>query len=39
VLEVAAQLMVSHGHQFFQSENGVWLVDEVPPDYLNQRFT
>ena len=39
VLEVAAQLMVSHGYQFSQSENGVWLVDEVPPDYLNQRFT
>ena len=39
VLEVAAQLMVSHGYQFFQSENGVWLVDEVPPDYLNQQFT
>lgn len=39
VLEVAAQLMVSHGHQFSQSESGVWLVDEVPPDYLNQRFT
>lgn len=39
VLEVAAQLMVSHGYQFSQSENGVWLVDEVPPDYLNQQFT
>ena len=39
VLEVAAQLMVSHGYRFYQSENGVWLVDEVPPDYLNQRFS
>ena len=39
VLEVAARLMVTHGHRFFQSENGVWLTDEVPPDYLNQRFS
>lgn len=39
LLEVAAQLVVSHWYQFFQSENGVWLVDKVLPDYLNQRFT
>lgn len=39
VLEVAAQLMEQHGHRFYQSENGVWLTDHVPPDYLNQRFT
>lgn len=39
VLEVAAQLMVQHGYRFFQAENGVWLTDHVPPDYLNQRFS
>lgn len=39
ILEVAAKLMVSHGHEFFLSENGVWLTDTVPPDYLNRRFT
>lgn len=39
VLEVAAQLMEQHGHPFHQAENGVWLTEHVPPDYLNQRFT
>ncbi|MEP4077875.1 RNA 2'-phosphotransferase [Haloferula sp.] len=39
ILEVAAQLMEKHGHRFYQAENGVWLTDHVPPDYLNQRFT
>ena len=39
VLEVAAQLMAKHGYRFFLSENGVWLTDAVPPDYLNQRFS
>lgn len=38
VLEIAAQLMVQHGYRFYQAENGVWLTDHVPPDYLNQRF-
>jgi putative RNA 2'-phosphotransferase len=39
ILEVAAQLMEKHGYRFYQAENGVWLTDHVPPDYLNQRFT
>lgn len=39
VLEVAAQLMEQHGYRFYQAENGVWLTDCVPPDYLNQRFS
>lgn len=39
VLEVAAQMMEQHGFDFYQSENGVWLTEHVPPDYLNQRFT
>jgi putative RNA 2'-phosphotransferase len=24
------------GHLFYRSENGVWLVDLVPPEYLQQ---
>eukprot|EP00903_Cladosiphon_okamuranus_P003900 g3898.t1 len=39
VLEVGAQAMAGHGFRFFQAENGVWLTDHVPPDYLNQRFS
>ncbi len=39
VLEVAAQMLEQHGYDFYLSENGVWLTDHVPPDYLNQRFT
>ncbi len=38
VLEVAARMLEQHGHVFYLSENGVWLTDHVPPDYLNQRF-
>ena len=38
ILEIAAKLMTSHGHQFYLSENGVWLTEHVPPDYLNRRF-
>lgn len=39
VLEVMAQLMQQHGYKFYLAENGVWLTDHVPPDYLSQRFT
>ncbi|MEP2777659.1 MAG: RNA 2'-phosphotransferase [Luteolibacter sp.] len=39
VLEVAAQMLEQHGHRFYQADNGVWLTDHVPPDYLNQRFS
>ena len=38
VLEVMAEVMAQHGYKFFLAENGVWLTDHVPPDYLNQRF-
>lgn len=38
ILEVAARLMESHHFNFFQSDNGVWLTDSVPPDYLNGRI-
>jgi putative RNA 2'-phosphotransferase len=34
VLEVAAGAMHRAGHAFFRSENGVWLTDAVPPEFL-----
>ena len=34
VLVVAAGRMHRDGHAFFRSENGVWLVEAVPPAYL-----
>ncbi len=34
VLKVKAGEMNRSGLLFFQSENGVWLVDSVPPDFL-----
>jgi len=35
VLEIAAQTMYDQGYQFYRSDNGVWLVETVPPEYLN----
>jgi putative RNA 2'-phosphotransferase len=34
ILTVAARAMHKAGHVFVRSENGVWLVDAVPPEYL-----
>jgi putative RNA 2'-phosphotransferase len=34
VLKVDTSSMSYDGHIFFLSENGVWLTDNVPPDYL-----
>ncbi|CAN5473210.1 RNA 2'-phosphotransferase [soil metagenome] len=36
ILEIAASEMHRAGHQFFLSENGVWLTDMVPPKYLQR---
>jgi putative RNA 2'-phosphotransferase len=36
VFEVDAQGMQRDGFEFYCSENGVWLVDEVPPKYLRR---
>lgn len=36
VFQVDAKAMLSDGHDFFISENGVWLVDSVPPQYLKR---
>ena len=38
ILTVDAARMVSDGHQFYQSDNGVWLTDKVPPVYLSVKF-
>jgi len=37
IFEVAAKVMFETGHSFFISENGVWLTDVVPVEYLKQR--
>lgn len=37
VIEIAAGLMHKNGHVFYQGDNGVWMTDHVPPDYLNKR--
>lgn len=34
VLQVASAIMAERGFEFFRSENGVWLVDHVPPEFL-----
>jgi len=34
VLHIAAQQMFAAGHLFYQSANGVWLVETVPPEFL-----
>lgn len=34
ILIVDAEAMHRDGHVFYRSENGVWLVDHVPPAYL-----
>ncbi|NJK76520.1 MAG: RNA 2'-phosphotransferase [Microcoleus sp. SU_5_6] len=34
IFTVAAAVMYGEGHTFYCSDNGVWLVDFVPPNYL-----
>ncbi|UWZ38770.1 RNA 2'-phosphotransferase [Dactylosporangium roseum] len=34
VLTVLAGRMARDGHTFYRSDNGVWLTEEVPPEYL-----
>jgi RNA:NAD 2''-phosphotransferase len=35
IFAVAAKAMSEAGHAFYVSDNGVWLVDEVPPQFLS----
>ncbi|EMD9437907.1 RNA 2'-phosphotransferase [Burkholderia cepacia] len=37
ILEVDAQRMHRQGHTFFVAENGVWLTETVPAEYLTER--
>ncbi|MFJ7908098.1 RNA 2'-phosphotransferase [Kitasatospora sp. NPDC096204] len=37
VLTVNAAAMAAAGHEFRLSENGVWLTDAVPPQFLSRR--
>ena len=36
ILVIEAGRMFRDGHKFFRSENGVWLTDAVPPEYLHE---
>ncbi|MCT7966264.1 RNA 2'-phosphotransferase [Laspinema sp. D1] len=37
VFTIKSAEMHQNGHLFYCSDNGVWLVDEVPPEYLLRR--
>jgi putative RNA 2'-phosphotransferase len=34
VLEIDAERMSKAGYEFYRSDNGVWLTDRVPPDFI-----
>lgn len=36
ILEINTKQMIEDGFEFFQAENGVWLVDSVPVKYLKK---
>ncbi len=36
VLEINALAMFEQGHQFFQADNGVWLVRQVAVEFIGQ---
>lgn len=35
LLEVDTDAMIQAGHEFYLSDNGVWLTDVVPPQFIN----
>ena len=35
IFTIKTAQMIADGFEFYQSENGVWLVDKVPPEYLH----
>jgi putative RNA 2'-phosphotransferase len=37
VLRIAAREMARAGHVFHRSANGVWLTEQVPPEYLEEN--
>jgi putative RNA 2'-phosphotransferase len=34
IFTIDAAKMYQAGYQFYRSDNGVWLVNSVPPEYL-----
>lgn len=38
IFQVNALTMYQNGYQFYRSDNGVWLVETVPPAYLVQLY-
>lgn len=34
ILQINSQLMSENGFEFYLSENGIWLTDSVPPEFL-----
>ncbi len=34
ILEIASGRMHAAGHVFYRSDNGVWLTEHVPPEYI-----
>ena len=39
ILKISALEMYNNGYKFFQSENGVWLTETVPPKFLSKIST
>jgi putative RNA 2'-phosphotransferase len=37
ILIVNAKQMLADGHEFFESDNGVWLTESVPPKYFTEE--
>jgi putative RNA 2'-phosphotransferase len=37
IFEIDTEPMINNGHIFYESENGVWLTDEVPAQYIKVR--
>lgn len=35
IISISAKLMDFEGYKFYKTENDVWLVDHVPPSYIN----
>jgi len=34
VLKILTGEMAKNGYQFYLADNGVWLTDQVPPEYV-----
>jgi putative RNA 2'-phosphotransferase len=38
ILEIDSDAMYADGYNFYLSENGVWLIDNVPLKYISKKF-